>query len=377
MEIPVPLLRDAAQMVSDVLVLGGGLAGAGAAAILARSGRDVQLLERETGPHHKVCGEFLSIEAQRDLERIGIDVMALGAVPIGRVRLISGEREIEARLPFTAAGISRKLLDEKLLELAEQAGAQINRGVRITGLSDGAVSTSQSELCAGTILLATGKHDIRGGRRLEAGESAPYVGFKMHYRANAATRAALTDYIDLVIFDGGYAGLQLVSPEVMNLCLIVHREHLADVGGDWQALLSSLMREAGLARRLDNAEPLFAKPLAISNLPYGYACKPDKHAPPGLYRLGDQAAMTASLTGDGMAIALRSAVIASTALLAGEPAFAYHQRIDRAVSSQLRRAMMLQGLAENARLLALGLPILARWPQLLAKAAAMTRLPGN
>ena len=77
---------------NETLVLGGGLAGAGAASLLAAAGRPVRLLEREPGPHHKVCGEFLSVEAQRDLERIGLDIARLGPVPIGGVRLVSGER---------------------------------------------------------------------------------------------------------------------------------------------------------------------------------------------------------------------------------------------------------------------------------------------
>ena len=45
-----------------VLVIGGGLAGAAAAVHLAGAGRDVCLLERTTGPHDKVCGEFLSFD---------------------------------------------------------------------------------------------------------------------------------------------------------------------------------------------------------------------------------------------------------------------------------------------------------------------------
>ena len=56
---------------TDALVLGGGLAGSGAAILLARAGRSVSLIERETGPHHNVCGEFLSIEARDHLEALG------------------------------------------------------------------------------------------------------------------------------------------------------------------------------------------------------------------------------------------------------------------------------------------------------------------
>src|SRR3546814_6034100 len=76
--VSVPLLRRAGEVVSEVLVLGGGLAGASAALELAQARIPVRLLERETGPRHKVCGEFLSVEAQRDLQRLGLDPAALG-----------------------------------------------------------------------------------------------------------------------------------------------------------------------------------------------------------------------------------------------------------------------------------------------------------
>lgn len=48
---------------SEVLVLGGGVAGCAAAIALARNGRGVTLIEREPISRHKVCGEFLSGEA--------------------------------------------------------------------------------------------------------------------------------------------------------------------------------------------------------------------------------------------------------------------------------------------------------------------------
>jgi flavin-dependent dehydrogenase len=46
-------------MVSETLIVGGGLAGGAAATLLARGGERVTLFEREAGPHDKVCGEFL------------------------------------------------------------------------------------------------------------------------------------------------------------------------------------------------------------------------------------------------------------------------------------------------------------------------------
>src|SRR4051794_15299892 len=89
-------LRDRAAEMSAVetIVVGGGPAGAATACRLAAAGRDVVLLERAAGPHHKVCGEFLSIETQAILRRLGVDPLAHGAVPVDRVAIHVGRREV-------------------------------------------------------------------------------------------------------------------------------------------------------------------------------------------------------------------------------------------------------------------------------------------
>ena len=70
------------------MIVGGGLAGASAACVLAHAGRPPLLIERDPEPRHKVCGEFLSIEAQAYLAHLGIDLDRLGASRISRLRLI-------------------------------------------------------------------------------------------------------------------------------------------------------------------------------------------------------------------------------------------------------------------------------------------------
>jgi len=62
------------EVKAEVVVIGGGLAGSAAAIVLGRAGSDVVLLERESQPQHKVCGEFLSREALKYLELLGLEV---------------------------------------------------------------------------------------------------------------------------------------------------------------------------------------------------------------------------------------------------------------------------------------------------------------
>lgn len=375
MALSVPLLRRAAQVVAPIVIIGGGLAGGAAATRLARAGRAVNVIERESGPHEKVCGEFLSVEACADLTRLGLAPETMGAVPIDRVRVHHQHHSIEAPLPFVARGLRRAVLDEALLETASEAGADVVRGMRVTGIQDGAVLTPAGAMKAGPILLATGKHDLRALPRAAPATRDGYVGFKMHWRLPPSALPELGSAIELILFGHGYAGLQRVGERDANLCLVVQRKHFANLGGTWDALIAALMEEPAMVRRLGDAQPLFAKPLAIANLPYGYVHTPPAVPDPQLWRLGDQAAMTASLSGDGMAVALRSANLAADCLIAGAPATFFHRQIATQAGGQVRRAMRLQRLSESPLALKLGITGLRLWPGLLTRGARATRLP--
>lgn len=362
----------------ETLVLGGGLAGSAAAAWLAKAGRPVTLLERERLPHHKVCGEFLSGEARGWLAKLGLNAEALGGAPIDRVRLTAGARTAQAKLPFLAAGLSRRILDEALLEHAAALGVRVERGVTARGIAaDGAVATTHGDLRARRLLLATGKHELRGARRDAAGTLSDMVGFKTHLRLAPPQRAELARHIELHLFPGGYAGLQPIERDAANLCLLVQRDRLAELDNSFDALVESFGRDAPLlASRLAGSVALFDRPLAISNVPYGYLHRAAPDDPAWLWRLGDQAAVIPSFCGDGMAIALHSARLAAQSLLLGEGAAAYHARLRRDVARPVTLATEAQrriGMAPAAqRRLVAAARIL---PPTLRLAATLTRVP--
>ena len=235
---------------------------------------------------HKICGEFLSGEALGDLRTLGIDVADMGAAPITAMRLVHRGRVAAARLPFAAAGLSRFALDEALLRRAAALGADVQRGVRVRSAEPGAVQTDAGTLTAKTLLLATGKHDVRGVKR-DAPEAEALIGFKLHLRLRPEQMAALAGHVEVVLFDRGYAGLQWVEGGVANLCLLVDRARYDAVGQDWPSLLAALAREdSHLARRLDGAAWCWERPLSIFRVPYGFVHRGPEQA--GVFRLGDQ-----------------------------------------------------------------------------------------
>jgi flavin-dependent dehydrogenase len=369
-------VRGAHQVSADVVIIGGGLAGSAAAIVLARAGRDVVVVERELLPQHKVCGEFLSQEAMTYLGLLGVDLDGLGAVPIRSVRFASNKKVSEVVLPFAAMSLTRKRLDEELLRVAEIAGATILRGCRVQEIrrsreSWSAVMANGQSVSAGSAFLATGKHDLHARARPK-GKQPDLVAFKMYWKLAPRQAAELEGHVELMLYRGGYAGLQPVEGGAANLCCLIERAELQRLGGRWENLLAAMQRDCELLHgRLEGAVPLLEKPLAISAIPYGYV----RESSDGMWALGDQAAVIPSFTGDGMSIALHSGCLAAEMYLRGETAERFQTQLRGELSKQVELATMLSrglvwGLSRNVLTAAV-----KTWPEVLGIVARRTRIP--
>ncbi len=355
----------------QALIAGGGVAGSAVACLL---GPGSLLIERERAAHDKICGEFVSHEAQSYLARLGIDPLALGAARIDTVRLVHGDRVAQAALPFQGLGLSRRALDEALLAHAEQAGAVLLRGHAVRSVSPGELEVEgHGRLSAPAVFLATGKHDLRGMRRQPTQEPEDLIGLKMYFALNTAQQAELAGHVEVLLFRGGYAGLQLIEGGVANLCLLVNRTQFKAAGSAWPGVRQHLEQACPhLAGRLRGATELLNRPLTIFRVPYGYVHTSGPTDWPGLYRLGDQMGVIPSFCGDGISIALHSAFAAVRAYRdAGTTA--YHQRMRHDLMGQIGRAGWLYraGRAQP------GLAVLAAraWPGALRWIARLTRVP--
>ena len=363
-------------MQDEVIVLGGGVAGCAASIALARKGRSVTLIEREPTPRHKVCGEFLSGEALEDLHALGIDVASLGAVPIDYVRVAAARRAATAPLPFPAKSLTRKTLDTALIAEAVAAGVCVQRGRSVQSLSRATANLWQATLDDGTTyeaptaFLATGKHDLRGHGRPK--DPHQWVAFKMYYRLSAAQTADLGDASELMLYSGGYGGIQPVENGIANFCLVVKRWYFARAGLRWEGLLAKMQQDCPhLAMRLDGAEPLLDKPIVIAHIPYGYIRRTTED---GLYCIGDQAAVIPSFTGDGISIALHTARCAAAAYLAAEPAPLFQAKLRSALLAQMRLAEFAADGLNNSLARAV-LPFCLRvWPGVMRVTARLTRV---
>ncbi|WP_428492800.1 NAD(P)/FAD-dependent oxidoreductase [Rhodopila sp.] len=425
----------------DPLIIGAGPAGTAAAITLARAGCCPIMIERASGPTDKVCGDFLSIDAIRRAQALGVDPASLGAAPIRYVRLIHRERVAQAALPFPAMGLSRRGFDAALLRHAQSVGAILRGGQTVRQLArevappaaapsanaalarvplatsrlattfpatapvagapeafavlragrlDPAAATCQANappaaapgqwtartadqtaFSADTVFLATGKHDLRDLPRPRTDRGA--VGMKMYFALAPDAARMLGDAIELTLFPGGYAGMQPVENGQAVLCIAIQRQALLRHGGTWATLLVRIQQHSRrFSALLAGARALLARPLAIAGVPYGY--RSDALAAPGLFRLGDQAAVIPSLTGDGMAIALHSGASAAEAWLAGADSTAYHRALARTLRRQMRLAGLLHHACMTGSVQAAITQAAALFPALLHQAANRTRL---
>ena len=359
----------------DPLIIGAGPAGSAAAVTLGRAGGRPLLIERAAGPIDKVCGDFLSIDTVQHACVIGVDPVRLGAAPIYCLRVTKDARTVEAILPFPAFGLSRRALDAALLRCAEAAGAIVQLGQTVRNLTYHAnqwtARTDQALIKAETVFLATGKHDLRDLPRPQVSGGA--IGMKMYLKLTSDSTRMLHDAIELTLFPGGYAGLQCVEDGRVVLCIAVRKPSFQRYGSSWTGMVTEIAQRCKrFATIMAGAHPLLPRPLAVAGVPYGYQAAAPSMC--GLFRLGDQAVVIPSLTGDGLAIALYSGQQAAEAWLSGRNSASYHCSLARTVVPQMRLAGLLHGVGLVGPTQTAAIHILGLFPGLLQQAARHTRL---
>jgi flavin-dependent dehydrogenase len=343
------------------LILGAGPAGCAAAIVLAEHGTRPVLLDRDAEARDQLCGGFLSWRTAEQLRALGIDPASLGARRLECVALFAGARELVTPLPSTAFGLSRRALDGALRDRALAAGAEIAIDTA-RGLEGTEVIGRARRWTGDGLFLATGKHDVRGVGRPRPSRD-PALGLRVRLPPSPPRTELLAGRIELHLFAGGYAGVVLHEDGSANVCLAVRKAMLARCGGQPAELLGRLAeRNPSFAKRLAGEEPADVE--TIGAVPYGWAAR---STAPGLFRIGDQAAVIPSLAGEGISIALASGALAARTWLeqGAEGAAQFQARMAAATAAPLRAAGLARTLAESPLGARAGLALAARIPAVL------------
>ena len=317
----------------DVLVVGGGPAGAAAAIRGAAAGLSVVLCDKATFPRDKTCGDGLTASALRLLERLGLDPEAVpGWEPVDEVVLRSPSgRTVELPLPggngLFAAVAPRASLDAALLDVAAARGVEIHQSAALEALDDSPEQV-EAKFSDGTlvrarqVVAADGMYStvrrLTGGSGVHLGE---WHAFRQYFNGVTERRLWVIFEPDLL---PGYAWVFPVGGGRANVGFGLPRKpgtSVRPMAGQWRDLL----QRPALRALIGDGEPeghhrAWPIPADLGRAPLSSG---------RVLFAGDAAGATDPMTGEGIGQALLTGVLAAEAVIAAEPdpaAVARHYR---------------------------------------------------
>lgn len=297
----------------DVIIIGGGLAGLCNAIHLSNFGKKVLLIEKNSYPKHKVCGEYISNEVLPYLSFLEINPFDFGAVKIDNFQLsTTNNKLISAKLPLGGFGISRYKLDYILSEKAKEKGVKILQDIVLNvdfKNNSFELETKNNQKFRSKIAIgAFGKRsllDVKMERDFIQKKS-PYLGVKIHVNGDFPK-----DLVALHNFKGGYCGVSKVENDAINLCYITNFSSFKKYKNINDFQENVVYQNQFLKQIFQNSKPLFEEPLSISQISFETKKPIENH----MLMCGDSAGMIHPLCGNGMSMAIQSAQIASKLIL--------------------------------------------------------------
>lgn len=294
---------------SKVVIIGGGLAGLTAAIHLRKLDIPVTLIEKNSYPKHKVCGEYISNEVLPYWQWLNISIEDLKPTHLNQLQFstVSG-KTINATLPLGGFGISRFALDDYLYQKAIAEGCEmIQESVEKIHFADDifTITTSTERIIKSEIVLgAFGKRsniDIQLNRNFIQ-QKSPWLAVKSHYEGHFPN-----EVVGLYNFKGGYCGVSKVEDNRINICYLASYETFKKHKDSDLYQKEVLEQNPHLKAIFQSTKLLFDKPLTISQISFEPKLPVENH----ILMIGDTAGLIHPLCGNGMAMAIHSAKIAA------------------------------------------------------------------
>lgn len=296
---------------TEIVIIGGGLAGLTAGIHLSQKGFAVVIIEKNEYPKHKVCGEYISNEVKPYLESLGIPIQKVAPTSITQLEFVTlYGASLHQKLPLGGFGISRYTLDQMLYQKAIENGCNIIKNTVETCVfkkDQFFVTTQNQEIYTAKIVLgAFGKRANLDYylHRTFIQKQSPWLAVKNHFQGNFPD-----DVVGLYHFKGGYCGVSKVENCRINVCYITHYKDFKRYKNLDDFEKAVLFKNQKLKHIFETSVPVFEKPLTISQISF------EKKEPVSAHMLmiGDTAGLIHPLCGNGMAMAIHSAKIAAEA----------------------------------------------------------------
>lgn len=294
---------------SEIVIVGGGLAGLTAAIHLSKMGYSITLIEKNSYPKHKVCGEYVSNEVLPYLNWLGINPDDLNSSKINNLHFSTENGpSIKTKLPLGGFGISRFALDYFLYQKAIENKCAIRQenveSISFSGLIFSVCLSNNETLGANYVIGAFGKRSNLDQKlqRNFIKKKSPWLAIKGHYKVDFPN-----DIVGLHHFKGGYCGVSKVENDVVNICYLADYETFSNHKNIDLYESNVVSKNPILKEIIKNALPIFDKPLTISQICFEKKNPVEQH----IIMIGDSAGLIHPLCGNGMAMAIHSAKIAS------------------------------------------------------------------
>ena len=353
---------------TQIIIVGGGLAGLTAALHLLKNNCQVLLIEKQTYPKHKVCGEFISNEILPYLSYLDVDIELLQPTHISKTSISTHDGDqISSDLSMGGFGVSRFALDFYLYkEMILKGGVVAHATVQniVFENDEFTLQTTENQYFKSKIVLGCfGKRsslDLQMKRSFIQKKS-PWLAVKAHYHLPFDN-----DLVELHNFNGGYCGVSKVENNLVNICYLVQYEVFKQYKNIETFQKNVFAENPKLNAIFEQATLVFEKPLTISQISFEQKTQVENH----VLMLGDTAGLIHPLCGNGMAMAIHSAKIASELCLdflqntINRGAFEneYKRRWNHAFKSRLRMGKWLSKILLNKRLSRILFQILLQFP---------------
>ncbi len=319
---------------TDVLIVGGGPAGLASAIAIRQRGLNVTLVDAMKPPIDKACGEGLMPDSLRDLAALGIDLTPADGMGFRGIRFINhhiGSRDSSVAEQTTASfpqdefahgqgvGLRRQTLHRKLVQRAQEIGCDLRWQSHVHFLDKETVTVAGESVQSQWLIGADGHGSrVRSWAGLEAGTVlSKRFGFRRHFAVKP-----WSPYVEVHWGKTGQAYVTPVGPNEVCVATISRSPNFR--------IAPMLLELPRLAQRLGVETPSSVSPFAVPGSPASSELAVDRErgavtttrrlrrvAKGRVALVGDASGSADAITGEGMGMGFRQALLLAECLESG------------------------------------------------------------